>query len=458
MKLFKKIGLLLLGGMVFFYVSYSLTKGTYSDNELFVNSGFDDEVFYNCVIDSYNNENSPSVSYDTGLSDEQLATIKSVTCQNKGITSVTGIEKLVSLTKLDLNGNNITSIDLTNNVDLEYLDLSFNNLSSLNLDNNVGLTELYIAYNKIESIDLSRLTNLLRVNLLFNKYSDATVENEGILEYIAIDGDRVDDFNFHLFTNLKEIGVYEYYDVAVKGGSLAVSKLGNYVTGNVTYSDYSVYSSFNNLTDAYKYTSEVITGNVGETKQFSLVAGYAELDVDKIVSINSNFTGSDYSGTVAYGVYYNLNFTSIFDGDYVVDEELKYIKYIPSNLSVSEFLSKINLTDTDINSSVYVTEDLDKARSNNEIVSSGDVLVLYENGDVKDKYFISVLGDPSADGLCDQVDLIQMRKHIAQWTNPNTNVLFEKKGIYYYSLDMDKSGTVDQIDLIQMRKRIAGVE
>lgn len=85
MKLFKRIGLFLLIGIVIFYISFSLFKGTRSLSDIPANETFDDINFYKCVIDAYNEDNNTNVSYDTNLSDEQLNKIENLMCYDRNI-------------------------------------------------------------------------------------------------------------------------------------------------------------------------------------------------------------------------------------------------------------------------------------------------------------------------------------------------------------------------------------
>ena len=63
-----------------------------------------------------------------------------------GIDDMTGIEAFVSLEELIAYGNNISTINLTNNINLQELNLSENfNLDSLYLDNPL-LNEIDLDY------------------------------------------------------------------------------------------------------------------------------------------------------------------------------------------------------------------------------------------------------------------------------------------------------------------------
>ena len=55
-------------------------KGTITETP--VNSSFSDTGFYSCVVNAYNKENGTNYTRDYNLSDEQLASIKNVSCVN----------------------------------------------------------------------------------------------------------------------------------------------------------------------------------------------------------------------------------------------------------------------------------------------------------------------------------------------------------------------------------------
>ena len=91
---------LILSGILF--VDYNMRESRKNINDISqakygvgvskpANSAFDDQNFYNCVVDAYNEENSKSVSYTTNLSDAQLKTIKSLDCYLKNIISTEGL-------------------------------------------------------------------------------------------------------------------------------------------------------------------------------------------------------------------------------------------------------------------------------------------------------------------------------------------------------------------------------
>ncbi len=168
---------------IFTFATYNLNNPTYF-NRLFANvlnngvpanSNFEDNTFYSCVVDAYNNANGASKAYTDNLTDEELASITNLTCQGYNysnddkITSAKGIGKLTGLTQLDLNSNQLTSIDLSNNTALSNLNLSNNQLTSIDLSNNINLIDLSLYDNLLTSIDINSNTLLMTVDLSNNQ-------------------------------------------------------------------------------------------------------------------------------------------------------------------------------------------------------------------------------------------------------------------------------------------------
>lgn len=106
--------------------------------------------------------------------------VESLVIIDKGITDLTGIEDFKSLVylktsdgvldyKLNENANQITSIDVSKNTNLEYLDLGENKLKSLDISKNPNLTYLEIHFNEISTLDLSSNPKLELLSAGFNQ-------------------------------------------------------------------------------------------------------------------------------------------------------------------------------------------------------------------------------------------------------------------------------------------------
>ncbi len=118
-------------------------------------------------------------NYDDISGDGQVPTaliegVTNLSVDNEGITDLTGIEDFTALQKLNASTNNLTSVDLTNNANLEELNISDNaNLTSLDVSSCVLLERVKAEDNAFSTLDLSANTQL---DALFVTDNDALTE------------------------------------------------------------------------------------------------------------------------------------------------------------------------------------------------------------------------------------------------------------------------------------------
>jgi hypothetical protein len=84
------------------------------------------------------------------------------------IKSLTGIEKFVNITALNFANNNVSTLDLSTNINLKYLDCGNNPFYEINLEANTKLTHLDIRTTNISTLDLSQNTNLMVIRGMCN--------------------------------------------------------------------------------------------------------------------------------------------------------------------------------------------------------------------------------------------------------------------------------------------------
>ena len=96
------------------------------------------------------------------------------------------LSKNTALWYLDLSDNNISSIDLNKNTSLITLKLSYNNLSSIDLNKNTSLEILYLGANKISNIDLSKNTALIDLGLGSNNLSSIDLSKNTALKDLSL--------------------------------------------------------------------------------------------------------------------------------------------------------------------------------------------------------------------------------------------------------------------------------
>ena len=91
---------------------------------------------------------------------EATAFSGSINCSNQSISDLTGIEAFTSLTDLTCHTNQLTSIDITNNVNLTTLSCGSNSLTNLNISQNTALTNLNCGFNSLTNLNVSQNTAL----------------------------------------------------------------------------------------------------------------------------------------------------------------------------------------------------------------------------------------------------------------------------------------------------------
>ena len=87
-------------------------------------------------------------------------------CENMNITDLTGIEDFINLTGLYCPYNQITSLNLSQNISLTGLSCYDNQLTSLNLNGAISLQFVYAWNNQLVNLDVSQNTSL--ISLLCN--------------------------------------------------------------------------------------------------------------------------------------------------------------------------------------------------------------------------------------------------------------------------------------------------
>ena len=106
---------------------------------------------------------------DGVLSPTEIASIKWIDCNTRGIASLQGIEFFVALERLDCSHNVLTSLDAVYNENLTHLDCADNNLFILDPSIFPSLKALVCYYNKLSMLDLSANPKLRWVSCHDNK-------------------------------------------------------------------------------------------------------------------------------------------------------------------------------------------------------------------------------------------------------------------------------------------------
>ncbi|MDO3695830.1 choice-of-anchor A family protein [Wenyingzhuangia sp. chi5] len=127
----------------------------------------------------------------------ELALIENLDLSNMNMRDLSGIEYLTGLRTLYLNGNELTNIDLTKNINLEILSVNDNHLSDIDVSTLLKLKELHAAANELTSIDINNNAMLTHLVLKYNKISNLDVSANTLLTLLEV------QYNAGLLTTLK---------------------------------------------------------------------------------------------------------------------------------------------------------------------------------------------------------------------------------------------------------------
>lgn len=136
---------------------------------------------------------------------------------NYNITNASGIEYFTNLRKLDLNANQLTTLNLSTLINLEILncnqndltsvtisnlpmlkniDFSGNNLTSLNLSGLNSLQRIECSSNALTSLDFSNLTNVIKVACNNNLLTDLVFNNNPHLYQVFCNNNNLTNLDF----------------------------------------------------------------------------------------------------------------------------------------------------------------------------------------------------------------------------------------------------------------------
>ena len=194
------------------------------DTDANVNPGayeiFDDDIDNDCngkiddctyVPDDNFEQALIDLGYDVPPLDDYVSTIiiekvTTLNVNNRNICNLTGIESFKALSKLSCRNNQLTTLDLTNNIALTWLDCPENQLISLDLATNIVLNYLSCWDNQLTSLDV---TNYISLNILacgYNKLASLDVTNNTNLTWLGCGNNQLTTLDVSKNTALDRLG------------------------------------------------------------------------------------------------------------------------------------------------------------------------------------------------------------------------------------------------------------
>ncbi len=138
---------------------------------------------------------------------EAVAFTGKLSLANQGIADLTGIEAFVNLTRLDVNQNALTSVDLTANTALVWLSCWQNDLTAIDLTNLTALNYLHLGDNELGSIDVSQNTALDTLVTFINPIGSLDVTNNTELLWLLPFDNNLSSIDLSNNPNLKYLSI-----------------------------------------------------------------------------------------------------------------------------------------------------------------------------------------------------------------------------------------------------------
>ena len=282
-----------------------------------------DDAFEQALID---------LGYDDELDDyvitQNIDAVTTLEIGWKGISDLTGIEDFQNLIYLDARSNQLNSINISSNVSLETLLISntliptqdYNQISYLELSNNINLKRLEIRDNNLSEIDLSNNTNLEELHIgNYHSYegnnissidlsqnTELRIFSVGMTNLNTIDlsnNNLLTKLNLTSLSNMSELDITNLFfleELNIGGTPISQIDLSNNTNLNTYYGLYNSsigpqvldFSNNPNLEHL-----DLRKGNVSE-----LIFAYSSLKYLALESTSINFLeiGSDYLSNLEY--------------------------------------------------------------------------------------------------------------------------------------------------------------
>lgn len=137
-----------------------------------------------------------------------IANVKKLDVSNQNIADLSGISYFTELIILVCENNSLTSLDITQNSNLEKLNCRYNQISNLDLSQNTALTTLNLSDNNFSTINVSQNTALEQLSCEDNLLSTLDVSNNTSLKYFICGDNQLTNLNVSANTALTYLGCH----------------------------------------------------------------------------------------------------------------------------------------------------------------------------------------------------------------------------------------------------------
>lgn len=164
---------------------------------------FPDENFRDYVAGEWDK------NQDKYFSPSEIANAKWISCDNKEISNLKGIEFFTNIWLLECYYNNLTTIDLSNNKKLSYINCHHNQLKELDVSGLPLLKTFYCGHNALPSIDVSKNEKLEDFDCQDNHLDTLDVSQNKELVKLSCGDNNLTELDVSENKKLKQLWCYE---------------------------------------------------------------------------------------------------------------------------------------------------------------------------------------------------------------------------------------------------------
>ena len=147
--------------------------------------------------------------HDKYFSPREIANAKWISCDNKEISNLKGIEFFTNIWLLECYYNNLTTIDLSHNKNLSYINCHHNQLNELDVSGLPLLETFYCGHNALPSIDVSKNEKLEDFDCQDNHLDTLDVSQNKELVKLSCGTNNLTELEVSENKKLKELSCYE---------------------------------------------------------------------------------------------------------------------------------------------------------------------------------------------------------------------------------------------------------
>jgi Leucine-rich repeat (LRR) protein len=121
--------------------------------------------------------------------------VKNLKANNRNISNLEGLQHFVNLEVADLSTNQISQINLGQNLKISEINLGSNQLSNLNLSPNINLRYLYVFKNNLSQLNITQNTQLEVLVADYNNLANIDISRNTVLNTLGISHNTINQIN-----------------------------------------------------------------------------------------------------------------------------------------------------------------------------------------------------------------------------------------------------------------------